>query len=52
MCKIFKKPWLNNSVHCRIHMEMADVVWAVGLKSYSKCLCVCACEGEGEREKN
>lgn len=36
MCNSFKKSWLNNSVHCKIY-EMAGVVWAVSLKSYSKC---------------
>lgn len=44
VCNIFKKPWLNNSVHCRMHIEMAGVVWAVSLKIYSKCLCMCVKE--------
>ena len=50
MCSVFKKPWLNNSVHCRVHIEMAGVAWAVNLKSYSKCLCVCVKEREREKK--
>ena len=40
MCNIFKKPWLNDSVHGRVRTGTAAVAWAVSIKRYSKCLCV------------